>query len=235
MARKGRIAKSREKDEISRLEQPRKYELIFLVVCEDQKVEPTYFEKIQSTFPPDTLYLRAVGTGRNYIGVVQEAIAERNRLEEEARRTPDKVWAVFDKDDADKSEGNTKRFIDAFTLAEKENVEIAYSNEVFELWLLLHFEKVMPDRPLPRNEIYTRLENAIKSLKGYEDFIYDHGDPAVLEHIFRSGNENEAISRAEYLLEVFKKKTPINANPSTKVCILVKMLRDYFEWFTSEV
>ncbi|HMZ32282.1 MAG TPA: RloB family protein, partial [Methanoregulaceae archaeon] len=55
-----------------------------------------------------------------------------------ARKEVDIVWVVFDKDSSDENETKIKRFEDAFTIAEKENFKVAYSNEVFELWLLLH-------------------------------------------------------------------------------------------------
>jgi len=47
------------------------------------------------------------------------------------------------------------------------------------------------------------------------------------------GNEALAIERAILLLKFHKEKPPIEANPSTKVHLLVKELRDwitYYNW-----
>ena len=79
-----------------------------LIVCEDENTERVYFEQFHKLFndllPSETVYIRAVGTGRNSLGVVNQAIIERNLLATEAGKKVDEVWAVFDKDDLDKVE-----------------------------------------------------------------------------------------------------------------------------------
>lgn len=139
MARRGKLNEQQTKDVIERPARSRKYTYHILVACEDENTEPYYFEKYKQQFeeiwPQKTLYLRPIGTGRNSLGVVRRAIEEREILASEANRTTiDQTWAVFDKDDLDKSEGNRRNFIEAFELGESENVRIAYSNECFELF-----------------------------------------------------------------------------------------------------
>ena len=46
------------------------------------------------------------------------------------------------------------------------------------------------------------------------------------------GNQNEAIRRAEILLQKHKVKNPIQANPSTKVHVLVKELLEWIAYFS---
>lgn len=142
MAKRGTIGKKLLKDKDLRPIRWRKYPHLFLIVCEDQKTEPYYFQKFIKDFPNETVFLRAVGTGMSSLGVVEQSLIEKKKLEEESNKLVDEVWAVFDKDDADKSLGNAERFISAFAKAHEYKHNIAYSNEVFELWLLLHIADV---------------------------------------------------------------------------------------------
>jgi hypothetical protein len=68
------------------------------------------------------------GIGDNTIRIVEEAI----RLKE--KDNYDQVWCVFDRDSFPPN-----RFNAAFILAGENSIKIAYSNEAFELWYLLHF------------------------------------------------------------------------------------------------
>jgi hypothetical protein len=47
------------------------------------------------------------------------------------------VWCVFDRDPS--RDKTAQRFNNALQLAAKENIKVAYSNECFEIWYLLHF------------------------------------------------------------------------------------------------
>lgn len=237
MARKGKLPQY-PKDETERPQNIKKYKQFFLIVCEDEATEPSYFKQFKSKFPEETLYIKTVGTGRDSKGVIEKAIEEREAFKlklEYYRKEIDFVWAVFDKDDADENETKIKRFNDAFEIAERENIQIAYSNEAFELWLLLHITSIEENKPLPRYEIYAKLQSQIrKSAEKYNDYIYDHEKPKenrIVEIINEIGNEEQAIKKAGKLLDYHRNKKPIEANPSTKVHILVKELRDWIKYY----
>jgi hypothetical protein len=232
MARRGTLNKTKLKEKDKRPIRWRKYPHLFLIVCEDSKTEPFYFKTFEKDIPPETIFLRAVGTGRSSKGVVEQAIVERRKLVEEANKNVDEVWAVFDKDDAEKIPANAQRFMEAFKIAQKEKINIAYSNEVFELWLLLHFIDVNPDTAIPRAVIYSKMEMAINSFETDKDFVYEHGKVNVILLLRALGNETNAIERAEKLLVGHKDKKPIDANPSTTVHLLVKRLRALIEWYS---
>ena len=107
MAKKGKISKHIPSQDIDvRPIKWKRYYHLFLIVCEDQKTEPYYFEKFKEKFPKETVFIRPVCTGRSSKGVVEQTVIERNKLYEESHKTVDEVWAVFDKDDADKTTGN---------------------------------------------------------------------------------------------------------------------------------
>ena len=236
MARRGKVKQVETRDVIDRPARSRKYRYLMLIVCEDENTERVYFEQFHKLFndllPSETVYIRAVGTGRNSLGVVNQAIIERNLLATEAGKKVDEVWAVFDKDDLDKVEKTRENFEQAFVKAAEENIRIAYSNECFELWLLLHFCSVSEKEPIPRAELYARLVAAIN--KHHKDFVYDHGDASVLTEIQKYGNEVKAIERAVTLDEYHQKENhpPIEANPRTLVYKLVTQLRQWFAFYS---
>lgn len=232
MARRGAVGKQTAKDKDTRPVRWRRYPYLFLIVCEDEKTEPYYFGKFITQFPEETVFLRTVGSGRSSKGVVEQSVVERNKLYSEANKDVDEVWAVFDKDDAEKSVGNTMRFNEAFTLAQDEKIKVAYSNEAFELWILLHFIDVDAETLIPRADIYTSIEREIKQIPAHTEFVYEHGNVNVIDVLIKSGNEQKAIKRATKLIEDHTKKEnqPIDANPSTTVHILVERLRELIDW-----
>lgn len=234
MAKKGKLKQFHKKGESKRPIRIKKYAKFFLIVCEDEKTEPEYFKQFQDKFPERTIYIRTVGTGRDPKGVIEQTIKTREEFKLECCKEIDFVWAVFDKDDADENETKIDRFYDAFKIAEREKIQIAYSNEAFELWLLLHIASIDASKPLSRHNIYEKLQTQIrKSAKNkYNDYEYDHYKPNnIVEIINEIGNEEQAIQKASKLLDYHKDKKPIKANPSTKVHILVKELRDWIEFY----
>ncbi len=232
MARRGTLNKVELKEREKRPIRWRKYPHLFLIVCEDGNTEPNYFRTFEKHIPEETIFLRAVGTGRSSKGVVEQAIVERDKLAEEANKNVDEVWVVFDKDDAEKVPANTIRFTDAFKIAQEEKMRVAYSNEVFELWVLLHFSDISSANPLPRADIYSSLQTVIRSFEPHKLFVYQHGKTEVIDAVIELGSEAKAIERAEKLLSEQKGKQPIDANPSTTVHILVKRLRELIEWYS---
>jgi len=94
-----------------------------LIVCEGKNTEPSYFNK----FKLSSATIRAVGNGRNTVSLVESAILMRDGF--------DQVWCVFDKDDFSANDFNN-----AIQLATGNGLGVAYSNQSFEYWLILHFE-----------------------------------------------------------------------------------------------
>ena len=244
MARRGRIEKVVEPVDVEvRPVRSRRYVYFVLIVCEDKNTEPEYFKQFEDLFenllPEDTVFVKRVGTGRNSLGVVKEAIAERTRIyEENNHREVDETWAVFDKDDLDKSPGNKQNFDSAFIVANEQKVNVAYSNECFELWLLLHFIDVNPELPIQRKDLYKMLEEAVNASlpKGAEAFNYEHGASDVVKYVSKYGNELVAMKRAVMLRDYHKSlsHTPIDSNPVTYVDTLVKSLREWYQYYSYE-
>ena len=253
MAKRGRI-KEQTREVQERPQHTRHYKEYFLIVCEDESTEPTYFKKVfqeefEKLLPKDTIRIETVGTGRNSLGVVEKAVEKRISRTEIIPKTIDHVWAVFDKDDLDMNETTVKRFEEAFTVATANDINIAYSNECFELWLLLHFVNVSNAKPIPRKVaegednsgcLYGMLENAINKGRTPDmQILYDHAHHSkpyisveeLIAIIMKSGDETKAIARAQALDASQQDKKPIEANPNTTVYKLVQELREWLEFY----
>lgn len=244
MARRGKIENTIEPlDEEARPVRSKKYVYFVLIVCEDQKTEPVYFRQFEELFdnllPEETVYVKRIGTGRNSLGVVKAAMDERARIyEDNNHRSIDEAWVVFDKDDLDQTPGNRINFESAFELAAKEKIKVAYSNECFELWLLLHFIDVNPSLPLPRQEIYKKLGQAVNAYlpEDEKQFEYDHGAANVVDYVSRFGDEASAMTRADTLKKnhLGLSHIPIESNPITYVDDLVQSLREWYRYYSYE-
>lgn len=235
MARKGKLGQKATKEIIERPKNVKRYEYFFLIVCEDGKTEPEYFKQFVDLFPDETLYVRPVGTGFTPLGVVERAIIEKAKLEEESKKEfgqDDAIWVVFDKDDADLNDTTRQNFERAFERARENEFQIAYSNECFELWFLLHLEEIPSHPAIPRADIYTRLQELIRQKPNESNFIYEHGKTEIIAKINQFGNESKAIERAEILLQAQTGVAPIQANPSTRVHLLVIELRDWQKFYS---
>lgn len=174
MAKKGKLKAIAKNETTERPIRIKRYEYLFLIVCEDEKTEPSYFENYKNQIPVETLYLKAVGAGKDPKGVVKQAILERNNLSREAKKEVDATWVVFDKDDADENPIKISNFDEAFKKADNENLNIAFSNEAFELWLLIHFKDIKKELPLSRREIYQLLKEEFQKFDEYANYEYDH-------------------------------------------------------------
>jgi hypothetical protein len=174
----------------------------FLIVCEGERTEPNYFRSFRVT----TVDVDVVGTGANTEYVVREAI----KLKRTATPGYDQVWVVFDKDSFP-----AKHFNNAITLANQNNIKVAYSNEAFELWFLLHFYYF--DSAITRNDYIVKLEEFLGRK-------YKKNDEEIYDLLLRSGNQQAAIKSAATLLAKHPENNPAKANPSTTVHLLVREL-----------
>ena len=101
----------------------------FLIICEGANTEPEYFR----AFRLASASIKVMGKGMGTTPLVQEAISIR-QYEEHLGKIYDQYWVVFDKDDYSEDDFNG-----AIRLAFKGGFQVAYSNQAFEYWLLLHF------------------------------------------------------------------------------------------------
>jgi hypothetical protein len=161
------------------------------------------------------------GTPEQMVQSVLEELQVRQQ-ESTADTHEDIVWVVFDKDDFD-------NYSTAISSAHQADMKVAYSNECFELWLLLHFQeqKSQIRRAALTELLRTKWEETtgltIDSEKRVKHFPYG----IIRTH----GDRTAATERAKLLLaqaEVTSPKTPWEANPVTTVYELVEQLIEFF-------
>ena len=208
------------------------YQEFYLIVCEDEKTEPEYFEGFKECFPAQSLFLVTVGTGLSPLGIIEKAIELRAAKSLEFGKDIDHVWAVFDVDDHGAGGKVTANFKEAETIAKVDHINLAISNEVFELWLLLHFVKIDHTAVYPRASIYDMLNDAAKNHKA--DFQYVHGDAEILRLTKQYGNEDLAIESALKLISYHKDRDILTSNPITHVVSLVIELKEWVHYFKYE-
>ena len=179
-----------------------------LIVCEGEKTEPNYFEKFEVT----SCRLVVVGTGFNTESLVKKAIELGSKAKKD-KEPFDELWTVFDRDSF-----TAEIFNKAIVLAKKSGIKLAYSNEAFELWYLLHFHYI--DMALSREQYMVKLDEFMKpdklKYRKNMDEAYDY---------FKN-KQPQAIRNAEMLMNKYKPHNPEKDNPCTKVYELVNLLNE---------
>ena len=187
----------------------------FLIVCEGEKTEPNYFK----SFPVDTkvIKLDIKGEGKNTKSLVKKAIEWKNKDEYDEN---DRFWCVFDRDKNTKNSNDAQNFNAAITLARNNGIDVAYSNDAFELWYLLHFH----------------FYNTGTSRKDYPDKLtellghkYQKNSETIYEEL--KDKQQDAIKHAKLLLQKYDRPNPETENPSTTVHLLVEELNSFIPNF----
>ncbi len=177
----------------------------FLIVCEGEKTEPNYFRNFRGNNQVIEIDVR--GVGENPSKLVDSA----KRLHTQEDEDYDQVWCVFDHDDFPPEDFNN-----AIQNAETWKFQVAYSNEAFELWYVLHFQFL--NTGVPRSDY----KNKLNSLLGYK---YQKNSATIYDELFEK--QPTAIKNAKNLLKQYNPHIPARDNPSTTVHLLVEELNKY--------
>ncbi|MCK5100345.1 MAG: RloB domain-containing protein [Desulfobacteraceae bacterium] len=211
----------------------KEYKDSILIICEGDKTEPNYF----NNFPVSNVIVKAIGTGKNTVSLVEEAIEKWKEFAHEDKYF-EKLWCVFDKDDfpsinyykafenvASEERKLNKKF--KKRVGRKIEISIAYSNQAFELWYLLHYDYI--DSGINRSEYKRMLTRRMGER-------YEKNNPAMynfLEQLSQQTNDkqgqNFAISNAKKLRKSITTELKHAHNPATAVDILVEELNRYLK------
>lgn len=186
-----------------------------LIVCEGTKTEPNYFEAFAEKQQGVIVYdIEVKGLGRGTKDVVEKAINLKSK------NNYDRVWAVFDKD-----EFPAKDFNDAITLGNQNGIEVAWSNEAFELWYLYHFHNVTTG--VSRMQYEEKISIAVNSSPKYKSkkkYKYAKKDPNNFEIMTTYGSMYVAMKYAEAKHREYTDTRYAIQNPCTTVYRLVRQL-----------
>ena len=229
--------KELKKSDFQRKVNDRKTVPDIIIACEDSVSSPTYFRMIvdklieQKIITQDSFVI-APHKHTNPFGVLSDL----KFYEKKGKNYKDfeHKWIVIDRDTQRvNGGGHTKEdFNNALESAKSKksnlNIEVAYSNDSFELWYLLHFE--YRNTAISRDEI---LKEVMKRLKQKEP----HKFASLTKDNIKNENytklifttlillQNDAIKNAKKLLESYGESHKAESdNPSTRVHLLVEVL-----------
>jgi hypothetical protein len=190
------------------------------IFTEGKKTEVNYLtskkEEVAKEIRKRNIEIVIHGTGRNTLSLVDYALdyLSINKITVNNSTQSDECWVVFDKDDF------IKNFNSAIKKAEKENLKIAYSNECFELWFLLHFN--FTDAAMHRTDYKNKLDEKISRINGQNYHKNSETMYTLIQHL-----EKDAIRNAKKLLKIHQGERSFSKkNPSTTVHLLVESLNE---------
>ncbi len=173
----------------------------FLIVCEGEQTEPNYFRAFQASGL--VVQIKDV----NERGEKLVAKAEQLRNDDDY----DQVWCVFDRDDLPPSQISA-----AFQRANQAGIAIAFSNQAFELWYLLHFD--YHNTAITRKDYCERLEKRLGQ-------AYAKNNATMYALLL--DRQPTAIANARRLLEIYAPWQPAQHDPATTVHKLVEELNKH--------
>lgn len=179
----------------------------FLIVCEGSKTEPNYFRSFR--VPKNVVEVDVHGLGEDPSRLVRSATDLKNKDGDDY----DQIWCVFDRDSFP-----LENFNNAISSARSQGFSVAYSNEAFELWYILHFEYLTTG--IPRKDYIRKLSRLLgKKYEKNSETIYDD----LLD------KQPTAIRNAKKLLTEYHPHVPAKDNPSTTVHLLVQELNRFIQ------
>ena len=179
----------------------------FLIVCEGSKTEPNYFRSFR--VPKNVVEVDVRGLGEDPSKLVKSAKDLKNKDGDDY----DQIWCVFDRDS-----WILENFNNAISSATSQGFRVAYSNEAFELWYILHFEYL--NTGIPRKDYIPKLS----LLLGQK---YQKNSETIYDELLN--RQPIAIRNAEKLLTEYNPHVPANDNPSTTVHLLVQELNRFIQ------
>jgi hypothetical protein len=189
-----------------------------LIVCEGENTEPSYFNQ----FKLSSATVKSIGEGYNTVSLVNRTI----QLAQE--KEYNQVWCVFDKDDFPNNDFNN-----AISIAEAKSFGVAYSNQAFEYWIILHFDDHQGGG-MHRDTYNNKINQLLKPF----GLSYDGaGTKIITEEIFevldgfdqkrKKERKIVAIERAKKNYDLLDHSNPANEESSTTVFRIVEELLKY--------
>jgi len=195
---------------------------VFYIYSEGKNTEPEYFNSIRL----DTLKIKVIGLGANTISLVKDAAKHLKKEDFDKQR--DQKWCVFDKDDF-----NADQFDNTIHKAESKGFKVAWSNQSFEYWFVLHFEDHQGsaiDRTDYRDKInqYITNEKAKYNLDGNKHVTEGFFQELCgIDQFTRKRRIDLAIKRAKRIHDSKKDSPPWTSESCTTVYELIESIMQY--------
>jgi len=188
------------------------------VLCNGELAEPQYFKEFKDQLAiPQQIIVRNKPfihmAPWNFIEATiqyKEELIEKDKF---AVSYGDQIWCVFDIDNYWKD--NQKDFSAAVELAKKNKINLAWSNQCFELWYLCHFDATLS--AMPRADYHKKLKDRLKK-NGLGVYTKNMQGAYNLLRPF----QHDGIKNAKKLYV----KDNVGKDPSTAVFLLVEEMNN---------
>jgi hypothetical protein len=189
-----------------------------LIVCEGENTEVSYLHKLKFR----SVTIEPVGEGFNTISLVQRAelLASEKKYDE--------VWCVFDRDDFPAC-----NFNNAIYKAQSKGFNVAYSNQAFEYWIILHLSDHQGGA-MDRNQYGVQINRLLRPFYLH----YDHeGSKDISDELFNllfsidpiygKSRSQLAIERSRIIHDRFDHSSPATEESSTTMHLLLEHLMEF--------
>jgi hypothetical protein len=183
---------------------------VMWVFCEGE-TEQRYFNNLRATERKSKIRIKPlVSQNKRADLIIEELVSWKGKSDFEEG---DLIVCLFDRD------SNTEQQLkSAKTKADKNKIQIFFSNPCFEIWILAHYEDCSSCEP---KQVYTHLKDRhsidVKKKKELYEFTKD--------------NLQEAITRCEKLIRNLSSKKinilGIHSNPVTEVHKLIELINSF--------
>ena len=177
------------------------------IYSEGKETEPNYLNGLFKCVDKEKINPIIEGLGMVSLSLVNDVIEKEKDI-----IIDHKTFVLFDKDD-----NSNNNFNLAIDNAKHNNIIPLWSNECFELWLLLHFNYM--DSNISRYDYYEKLKSLTKSKK------YEKNMDNIFEEVNGINGALKAYKNAKKLYKTYKSKSYKDMAPCTTVFILIDEIK----------
>lgn len=186
---------------------PKKY--TYLIITEGECTEPQYLNEVSQKYR-NRIYAQVRGEGKSPKSLLEKCL----RLQDEG--IYDEKWIVFDRDNWTHDEIHQ-----TIRRAQANDINVAISNQSFEIWFILHFENFTAR--WNRNQYASKIEDLINRNSSIRSSHYNRSNIQPIIEILLS-NTKSAITNARRLVAEYQPMNCLVENPSTTIHFLVKSM-----------
>lgn len=192
------------------------------IFSEGSQTEPNYFKRFKQIIEKNPIYKNMIFINIHPCKVgTTKILDEAKKYIKTNNITKGQIWLVYDKDNFPDFDDVPKLASECSTTELSFN--IAWSNQCFELWFILHFENYQVDNP--RSEYSKFLDRKFNNLKLGN---YEKNRTDIFDILLEKGYPRQAIKFAKTKIEKNKGLPPSKISPGTTAYKLVEELAKYF-------
>jgi len=189
-----------------------------LIALEDTKSSRYYFQSLlkDKNFTGYVEFAKNIGSNPKK---VLEALEKHKK--ENIKTVFEKEWIVIDRDSFPNND-----FFGTIGTARQKNICVSFSNESYELWILLHFELISANTD--RKNLNSQLNKIFR--EKFKGIDYSKSSQDIYNLII--GQQSQAIKNAKILVNQHIRdygKIDPNKNPITTIYQLVECLNSFYD------